>query len=327
MRQSPLQKSPRLSRALRTPVVAPKHGRPQRIICYWDASELSFELLDAAGAVMETRRVAAPAVSTEIPRQLDESLEPWNRRYGKLPVTLAGLPVALDGNWNVKPSKCPINIADIPDTVVRLGSDDREISLIPGLTCSTPVGSPDYLFGEETALLGASKLFPGLVRRSKLVCIPGEITRWIVLRHGHILFFTSSIPCSIFRMLKSDPLFQAGAGSPIINAEVFSRGAAKAEETASTDLIHLLLQVRNRKLKAQLAASDMASYLLGMLIGRDVSEAVELLQLRRLRAHMVLLADSSLGSLYENALAAQGLRATRIDLAPAISLGLSQVNP
>jgi len=311
---------------LERPSLAIVPGRPDRITGYWDATVLRCQLVDSNAVVLEAKKGPGfGTISAPTSVQLASTLEPWDRQFGVLPMTLAGLVSSPEGIFNIRSSSCPLNLESIPDTAIKFDQSDREISVVPGLTCLNRVGSPDYLWGEETALLGACKLFPDLLRGSKMVCVPGEVTRWIVLRHGHILYFTSSIPCTIFRMMKSDPLFGGTRAELGIGYDAFLRGVEKAEETPSTDLIHLLLQVRNRRLKEQLSIPDMASFLLGMLIGRDISQANRLLQLDKLRSPMILLTDGVIGALYERAVAAQRLRATKLDLGRAINIGLSLI--
>jgi 2-dehydro-3-deoxygalactonokinase len=298
-------------------------GVPTQAVGHWTPDELCLDLLDDQGVSLQAMKGVGWRNASSLSAPLSAILADWDRCHGVLPLTLSGLTVGPTEWGKVDPTFCPVHVNDIASTVIRITDGERPVALVPGLTCFSRTGCPDYLWGEETMLVGAALLYPDLLRGAKAVCIPGPRTRWIMLRNGQVLHFTTSLPGEIYRLLAGDALPDRELTG--IQLRVFARGMKEAADHADIDLLHLLPQGQSRSLEGEIAASDIPSFLLGLLVHRDVTTADALLKLGK-RSSVVLIADQVQGCLYDKAFEAHGLRTANIDRGRAIAQGLSRIS-
>jgi len=303
--------------------LAVTRGAPVHVAGHWTAEDLSLDLLDGRGFPLQTiRGPGLRHAATSSAQTLAAMLADWDQRYGLLPVLLSGLAEIPAGWRKADPTVCPIAVEEIPGTVVRFTAQDRTVGLVPGLTCLSRMGCSDYLWGEETILAGAASLYPDLLHGAKAVCVPGPRTRWIILRHGRVLHFTTSLQGEVFRLLADDP--PAGnSRNRIIQPDIFQRGMQEAD-CNEIDLLYLLHQARCRNLDGEITAADIPSFLLGLLLRREVAAADRLLRLGK-RSSVVLIADEMQAYLYGRAFEAQGLGAAVVDRSRAITAGLYRI--
>jgi 2-dehydro-3-deoxygalactonokinase len=305
--------------------LAIKTGKPCQVAGFWTADDLALDLLDSQGFSLQT--VRGPGLrhaSGSLTQALFAILADWDHQHGSLPLTLSGLAECPEGWPKADPLLCPADIQKIAGRAIRFHVGDRLVALAPGLTCLSRMGSPDYLWGEETLLTGAATLYPDLLQGAKIVCVPGACTRWIVLRHGRVLHFTTSIGGDIYRALCADTLWGGGQDGAEIQPEVFARGMTEAAEYGAIDLLHLLHQARCRSLEGEFAPGDIPSFLLGLLMRRDIATAEILLKPEK-RSSIVLIAEGMQAYLYARAFEAQGLRITAMERARTVTAGLWQI--
>ena len=75
-------------------------------------------------------------------------------KNGPLPVIISGMAGSTIG-WRETPYlECPVNAKQIAQGKLTFKLRNLEISIIPGLTTTNLIGSPDVMRGEELQLLG-----------------------------------------------------------------------------------------------------------------------------------------------------------------------------
>jgi 2-dehydro-3-deoxygalactonokinase len=221
------------------------------------------------------------------------------------PVLMAGMIGSRQGWREAAYVETPCNVArlamqltDVPNTLGRI------VAIVPGLAdLSGP--APDVMRGEETQLLG---LLQRQQRRFATVCMPGTHCKWVHMSATEILGFQTFMTGEIFQLLCDHSilsrLMEADEGHDPWPS--FDQGLDMAG--ASGHLLHQLFSARTLCLFDRLPASNIRSYLSGMLIGHEVRAAAA-----ASRGPVALVGDRRLTVLYEHALARFGLAPERID--------------
>jgi 2-dehydro-3-deoxygalactonokinase len=309
----------------KTSALAMKAGTAMYVVGSWTADALTLELIDDQGYPLDAANGPGLGQLSKSPQEtLSASLAVWEQHYGPLPVVLSGMATSPLGWEKVECSLCPIDVKAFPITVRQVSMGNRIVSVVPGLKCMSRTGQLDFLWGEETQLFGAMALHPDLGRGSKTICIPGALTRWIVMRGGSALHFLTSVTGELYRLVSTDRFLGVGAGPVEIRPEIFSKGMKQAEEHGTVDLMHMLFQGRTRCLAQAITASDIPSYLLGLIIGRDVASAHALLKFDK-RSSLILIADGMQQHLYAKAFEAHGFPVSTIDASRATMAGLGLI--
>jgi 2-dehydro-3-deoxygalactonokinase len=101
----------------------------------------------------------------------------------------------------------------------------------------------------------------------------------------------------------------------------FAQGLAFARQEA--DLLHLLFSTRSRVVTGAMAKSDAASYLSGLVLGKDIATARTLLDLK---SPVQLICTPALAALYGKALSAYDLDSAVIDGDRCALAGLVQAH-
>jgi 2-dehydro-3-deoxygalactonokinase len=303
----------------------------------WGTSHLRFSLCDAAGHLLESRTGpgAATVANGDLGRdggrerafgQAFATLAAhWEESYGKLPAVLCGM-VGSSFGWTEAPYvACPARPEQIVDACVTLL--EGRVRIVPGLSCRNRLDAPDFMRGEETQILGALQLAPALRNGTRLLCLPGTHTKWVVVQDGVVREFLTAPTGELFAVLCQHSVLvrkPASAADPI-DAHAFQQGLAQFGEFPHAQLLHRLFECRSRQLAGQLAAAAADAFLSGLLIGSDVHGALRLLAYGT-PAPVYLIGCAQLTRLYALALDAQDCESIEMDGAAASLAGLSHVH-
>ena len=216
---------------------------------------------------------------------------------------------------------CPANLASIGAKSLRFEAGGLRIAIAPGLVCGSLLGGPDVMRGEETQLLGALRLEPGLTTGRQVLVLPGTHTKWVEVEDGGIVRFQTSLTGELYALLRSrSSLGWPGADQAPGSAEGFAAGLERIIQLGSRRLTQLLFETRSRQLVDRLSPADAAGFLSGLLIGADVDGTADLVG----RSDAVtLIGDPALTAFYAQALAAKGLTSRTVDGEAAVLAGLS----
>jgi 2-dehydro-3-deoxygalactonokinase len=123
--------------------------------------------------------------------------------------------------------------------------------------------------GEETQLLGAiGPDDPGV-----LAVLPGTHSKWARVEHGRVVDFTTFMTGELYGVLIDHSMLGRLAGHEPgrFSRDAFSRGVARG--LAAGELAHDIFGARTLALTGALASDDVADWLSGLLIGREVRAA------------------------------------------------------
>lgn len=295
------------------------------IVIHWKTR--SFRAFFVRAGCVVDRRVSDDGIVSVGPGQhqaiLTKVCGDWLRAHPKARVALVGMVGSRDG-WTTAPYvSCPAGLDDISRHVVSIGLRTGQIAtLMPGAACEMHEGTPDVMRGEEMMALGA-----GL--RDGLLCIPGQHSKWVQIRDGKIARFQTFVTGELHHLLCNhsslgrgdeemrDPAgFERGlaaslkadvqpSGFPTGLAALFDTGPAAPPRGAG--LLHALFAAEAGAAAGRLTASEIATYLWGLLVGEEI---VGGLRSFGHPPHVVLVADDTIRETYQLAFARMGVAVT-----------------
>jgi 2-dehydro-3-deoxygalactonokinase len=247
----------------------------------WGTSTLRAHLLDAHGAILETRTQPWGIMRTpngDFAQAFCAMTNDWRRRAPHLPAIASGMIGSAQGWREVLYKTCPAGLEDLVEGLQPLVETGIRLHIVPGITLRSAL--PDVMRGEETQVIGALECVPGL-RASACLVLPGTHSKWVIVRDGRIETFTTYMTGELFAVLRDHsilgrPAIAAGVG---VNAENpnalgFDRGVVAARDHAHVGLSALIFSARTLMLAGQLPPADTLSYLSGLLIGEELRSAL-----------------------------------------------------
>jgi len=274
----------------------------------WGTSKLRLYLCDEDGHVL-ARAEGEGASVPDCAGRFAAAVASWDKAHGQLPALLSGMVGSTIGWREVPYLKCPAKPAAIAAAALRFEVDGRAIAILPGLSCTGKTGAPDVMRGEETQILGALRLHPELGRGRHVICLPGTHAKWVALEDGAVRGFQTALSGELFELLRHHSVLARDGGDVAVN-DAFLRGLEFAKANRQADLLYLVFSTRARVVTGEMAKSDAASYLSGLIVGKDVATAAVLFELG---AKVSLVCAPALTALYARALAAYDVKATAID--------------
>jgi 2-dehydro-3-deoxygalactonokinase len=237
----------------------------------WGTSSFRAYRLDGMGRVLDLR--AAPAGILTIaaggfPAALETQLGDW---LDDAPIVMSGMIGSRQGWREVPYVECPADVAAIARGLapVEWGAGQRAW-IVPGLSCRDVAGVPDVMRGEETQILGALEALPA---GEAVICLPGTHSKWARVREGRILSFATAMTGEAFAVLRRHSILgrlMPEGSDGATDAGWFHAGLRRAGEPGG--LLHHLFGVRSRGLFGEVPEAGLASYLSGMLIGREIAD-------------------------------------------------------
>jgi 2-dehydro-3-deoxygalactonokinase len=277
----------------------------------WGTTKLRLCLCQGTTIVDRTGGLGVGATDGDFQAQYRALTADWIHRYGPIPAILCGAIGSRNGWVETDYVECPVNADDLGAKIKRFDVDGGTVGIVPGLSCTNPLASPDVMRSEETQILGMLRMHPETAREPVLVLLPGTHTKWVHVDKGRIETFLTVSTGEIFALLRDySSMGRAGNGALIDSREAFRRGLARQIEVGPALLIHLVFESRSRQLSGELTRSEAMAYLSGLLVAADTAGG--LLQFPR-ELGVYVIGDPSLTELYAEALAFQGVDSTRFD--------------
>ncbi len=239
----------------------------------WGTSAARAYRFDAEGRVQDRRSVALGIKHVRDGRfeaALAKLLGDWSA--DPAPRIACGMIGSRQGWVEAPYVDCPASLTALADRVVQAPQD--ALTIVPGIATRDAAGIPDVMRGEETQLLGAV----GPDERGVLAVLPGTHSKWARVEHGRVVDFTTFMTGELYAVLIDHSMLGRLAGHEPgrFSRDAFSRGAARGLDEG--ELSHDIFGARTLALTDVLASDDVADWLSGLLIGREI----------RGRAHMGL---------------------------------------
>ncbi len=235
----------------------------------WGTSSLRAYRLGAAGAVREKRDSADGILTVPpggFPAVLRQVAGDW-LADGEQQVLLCGMVGSRQGWVEAPYLPCPAGPAEIAAQLTRVPFQGADIRLVPGLVTRDAGGVPDVMRGEETKLIGL--LAQGVAGQ---VCLPGTHSKWVRLEGGRVVGFATHMTGELRAVLLAHSIL-GRLVQPGESAAAFARGVARSGEAGG--LLHHAFGTRALGLLGELAETETASYLSGLLIGHEIRAALQ----------------------------------------------------
>ena len=224
---------------------------------------------------------------------LREEIGAWLAE-GETRVLLSGMIGSRQGWVEAPYLPCPAGAAELAATLVPVPFGAARVLLVPGLSDLDDAGTPEVMRGEETQIVG---LLPRLGEEA-IACLPGSHSKWARVAGGRITAYRTYLSGEAFAALRGGTILGRMMKDGPTDTAAFDRGVARAAEPGH--LLHHLFGVRTLGLFGELADTESASYLSGLLIGHEVRAA-------RPQGHTVhLIGAATLCVLYARAIEACG---------------------
>jgi 2-dehydro-3-deoxygalactonokinase len=147
---------------------------------------------------------------------------------------------------------------------------EGNLAVVPGASTHDAHGMPDVMRGEETQIVGCVEPQEARV----LVVMPGTHSKWAYVEAGRIVDFMTFMTGEIWHLLLAHSILGRLAVQPPPDAGIgpgFARGVVRG--LGAGNLVHDVFGARTMALMGQLAGADVADWLSGIMIGREVRNA------------------------------------------------------
>jgi 2-dehydro-3-deoxygalactonokinase len=197
--------------------------------------------------------------------------------------------------------------------------DSGALAIVPGLITRDRRGVPDVMRGEETQLQGAVA-----ANETVLAVLPGTHSKWAHVAGGTVVDFATWMTGELYAVLLDHSILgRMAQRDATASATAFSRGVARGLDDGA--LAHDLFAARTLPLAGDLDGSDVADWLSGLLIGREVRDALAWARAAGLPADRVrIIGSDALATRYACALALADVAAER-GVADAAAHGLWRI--
>ena len=273
----------------------------------WGTSSARAYRVDASGVVLDRRSVALGIRHVRDGRfevALARLLGDWMNE--NVPRIACGMIGSRQGWVEAPYVDCPASLTALSDRIVNAPLE--KLAIVPGVRTEDARQIPDVMRGEETQLLGAVAMDEPAV----LAVLPGTHSKWARVEHGRIVDFTTFMTGELYAILIDHSMLGRLAGHEPgrLSRDAFSRGVARGLDDG--ELLHDLFGARTLALAGRLAADEVADWLSGLLIGREVRAARAWSQRAGVDASKVrIIGDDALVERYDLALTDAGALAER----------------
>jgi 2-dehydro-3-deoxygalactonokinase len=274
----------------------------------WGSTSFRAYLIGTDGSAID--EYALPAGVAALDREgmvamMRELASRWPQRG---PLYASGM-IGSNVGWTEVPyAQAPASCADLAAAAVSTHIDGVPLKIVPGISCRRSFdGEPDILRGEEIELMGLATLRAV----NGWVALPGTHTKWARLENSRVVDFFTSMSGEIFDRLTSKGLLASIVAGEAADGVAFLRGVGVGR-ARRLSLGTLLFGARAQVVRGELAKSDAASYLRGLLIGSEIADALAVYPAVG-DSVVPLIGNSALCRLYASALRAEGVSSELIE--------------
>lgn len=273
----------------------------------WGTTNRRVYLIDADGSLADhfcDDRGVLTLNGSDYAREIDSLRD----RFGARRVIAAGM-IGSSRGWHEAPYvNAPASLNDLAAAMIEVLP---QTWIVPGVALRSG-GRADVMRGEEVQVLGS--ISRRLAQQEPLFCQPGTHNKWIKVKDGCIVDFTTAMTGELFAHLRMQGILSGMLDGTVSDDDAFRDGVRRGSKA---DLAVALFEVRASVLLGCRAASDAASFASGILIGADVGARDDLAG-----SEVVLLASGPLADLYATAINMCGAEVRKIDSRDAFVGGI-----
>lgn len=230
----------------------------------WGTTSARAYRMNAAGAVLDTRSAPLGVQKIQDGRfdsALDTLLGDW--RDDAVPRIACGMIGSRQGWVEAPYVECPAPLSALGAQLAE--APNRALVVVPGVRTRDAFDTPDVMRGEETQLVGAVDESEPRV----LAGLPGTHSKWACVESGRIVDFMTFLTGEMRNLLLAHSILgRLAESAPDEPGAGFARGVVRGLGPGS--LMHDLFGARTLVLAGELAAAEVADWLSGLMIGREV---------------------------------------------------------
>jgi 2-dehydro-3-deoxygalactonokinase len=233
----------------------------------WGTTSARAYRLDRQGEVVDMR--AAPLGIQQVQdgrfdTALDTLLGAW--RDDPAPRLACGMIGSRQGWIEAPYVPCPAPLSVLAGGIVT--AEAGRLRIVPGVRTKDAHGVPDVMRGEETQIVGAVDEREDRV----LAAMPGTHSKWACIEAGRIVDFMTFMTGEMWSVLLKHSILGRLAGpAPAKPGPAFARGVERG--LGAGGLAHDLFGARTLALMGELGEHEVADWLSGVLVGREVRYA------------------------------------------------------
>ena len=281
----------------------------------WGTSRLRVWAMGENGKIL-ARRTSDSGMSglsrSEFEPALLALVAPWLREDCAIPVICCGMVGSRQG-WMEAPYK------EVPTAPVSAGhltlvkSQDRRIDahIVPGVMQKEPA---DVMRGEETQIAGLLAQEPNF---SGVVCLPGTHSKWVRVRDGEVVGFSTFMTGELFSLLAEQSVLRHSIGVDGWDEEAFC-DAVQSSIGEPAQVAERLFSLRAQSLICGLSRTEARSRLSGLLIGLELGGSARYWR----GQNVAVLGSGVLANTYTHALETQGTTCKTYDVEAMTLAGL-----
>ena len=288
------------------------------IVADWGTSNFRAWALGDDGAVLDRLSDPRGLLSVEDGRFAETFgavCGPWLEGAARLPALLSGM-IGSRRGWKEAPYlAAPVSLESLAKNLYPVGeAAGAMVSIVPGV-CLDDRAEPDVMRGEEAQILGA---LHALGRRSGCFLLPGTHSKWAIVNEGRLTTFRTYMTGEVFGLLRKTGTIAQLVEGEAIDPDSFRRGVERAKARAGRDLLHALFGTRAQSLLGHLPGGEVAGYLSGLLIGTELSDALQWLGRHGEAKDLVAIGAPAMLDNYHQAAALFGLELGVLDSAAVL---------
>ncbi|MBC9245294.1 2-dehydro-3-deoxygalactonokinase [Paracoccus sp. 11-3] len=230
---------------------------------------------------------------------LTAAIGPW--LHPSVPIIASGMITSRNGWVETPYQPLPLGVEALAQTLVDEDFDGHRIWFVSGAISDRDGPSPDVMRGEETEIIG--HIAASGVSEGRFI-LPGTHNKWAQVQDGKLTAFRTVMTGEVFQLLSEHSilgrLIQQGAPSPAAFLRGLQAGAADGP------LLGRIFSARSLALMDRLAATEVADYLSGLLIGDEVAHSVT----EDAQRTVTIIGRGDLAERYLMALQTKGIEAT-----------------
>lgn len=236
----------------------------------WGTSSARAYRMSATGGVIEARNTPLGVLQVREGRfddALARLLGEW--RDERAPRIACGMIGSRQGWIEAPYVACPAPLAALAGGLAR--TPGGELAIVPGASTRDAHGIPDVMRGEETQIVG------GVDPREErvLLALPGTHSKWACVDAGRIVDFMTFMTGEMWNVLLAHSILGRLAAPPKVPPSppgpAFARAVVRG--LGPGNLAHDAFGARTLALMGELAGEEVADWLSGLMIGREIRNA------------------------------------------------------
>ncbi len=277
---------------------------PSFIIVDWGTTNFRASLIDENNQTVDSLSSNDGMMrfeKNEFHSFLLKQIEPWLIKNKTLKVFMSGMVGSLNGWLETKYLHCDTNLDELSQNLVQIPNIKENIYIVPGVK-TLKNGLVDLMRGEEIQIFGALQ---HLKVNDAVLILPGTHSKWAQVQNENIIDFKTNMTGEVFNTLSTNTILAKSIESKEINQNAFNQGLELSGKKGG-----LLNQVFQARAQAKNIGEDKVySFLSGILIGHEVKEMSKLFEANK----VIIVGNSTLNSLYEEALKIYGIDSEIVD--------------